>query len=94
MTEANVPKFNWTIDSENGDITVMSEVEPVSVNVWHTFTCNGHRRDWRIANLDDPCPCGFVVPGEELCANLEVLWNKDPLYETEPGSKSCFSNSI
>ena len=23
---ANVPKFNWTIDPENGDITVMSEV--------------------------------------------------------------------
>ena len=23
---ANIPKFNWTIDPENGDITVMSEV--------------------------------------------------------------------
>ena len=53
--------------------------------MWHTFTCNNQRRDWRIVNLDDPCTCGFVVPGEELCTNLAVLWDKDPLYETEPG---------
>ena len=23
---ANIPRFNWTIDEESGDITVMSEV--------------------------------------------------------------------
>ena len=29
MSIANIPRFNWTIDPENGDITVMSEVQPV-----------------------------------------------------------------
>ena len=29
MSIANIPSFNWTIDPENGDITVMSEVQPV-----------------------------------------------------------------
>jgi len=86
MSIANIPRFNWTIDPENGDITVMSEVQPVSVSVWHAITCNSERRDWRIANLDDPCTCGFVVPGEDYCANLAVLWTKDDLEETEPGS--------
>ena len=36
-------------------------------------------------NLDSPCSCGLTVPGEELCANLAVLWAKDTLEETEPG---------
>ena len=47
------------------------------------------RRDWRVANLDDPCPCSFglELPGEEdLCPNLAVLWASDSLEETEPGS--------
>lgn len=46
------------------------------------------RRDWRIANLDSPCPCSFGldIPGEDLCANLAVLWASHPLEETAPGS--------
>ena len=40
MSVANVPRFNWTTDPESGDITVMSEVRPVGVHVWHASTCN------------------------------------------------------
>ena len=88
MSVASVPRFNWTTDPQTGDITVRSEVRPVGVHVWHASTCNPHRRDWRIANLDDPCPCNFglEIPGEDLCPNLAVLWASDPLEETEPGS--------
>ena len=57
----------------------------MSVSVWHASTCNTERRDWRIVNLDDPCTCGFVVPSEDLCANLAVLWGRESLQETEPG---------
>ena len=40
MEAADIPRFGWTIDSDTGDITVQSEVEPVSVHVWHASTCN------------------------------------------------------
>ena len=86
MSIANIPKFTWTIDSESGDIIVKSEERPIGVHVWHANTCNSQRRDWRIANLDKPCSCGFDVPGEDLCSNMAVLWTSDPLEETEPGS--------
>ena len=88
MSVASVPRFNWTTDPETGDITVRSEVRPAGVHLWHATTCDNQRRDWRIANLDDPCPCNFglELPGEDLCPNLAVLWASDPLEETEPGS--------
>ena len=40
MEAADIPKFNWTIDSESGDISLQSEVEPNSVHVYHASTCN------------------------------------------------------
>ena len=88
MEFSNIPKFSWDIDPDNGDITVSSEEQPLAVNVWHASTCTPERRDWRIVNLDEPCECGFAVPGEDLCANLGALWASDPLQETEPGSKT------
>merc|ERR1739845_60715 len=45
MEAADIPRFNWSIDSETGDITVQSEVPPLSVHVWHASTCNTERRD-------------------------------------------------
>ena len=89
MDASNVPRFNWTIDSETGDITVKSETTPTAVHMWHATTCNKHRRDFRIANLDDPCTCGIKVDVSgfgELCGNLFVLWTPEVLNETSPGS--------
>ena len=40
MEAADIPRFNWTIDSESGDISLQSEVEPNSVHVYHASTCN------------------------------------------------------
>ena len=34
MTFSNVPNFTWNINSENGDITVTSEEQPLSVSVF------------------------------------------------------------
>jgi len=86
MEAADIPRFGWTIDSDTGDITVQSEVEPVSVHVWHASTCNTQRRDFRLLNLDSPCQCGLAVPGEDLCLNTRVLYRAETLQETQPGS--------
>jgi len=82
---SNIPRLNWTIDEESGDITVRAETAPTSVFLWHSTTCNGERRDYRIINLDDPCTCGVKVD-EGYCSNLRVLWSSEVLEETEPGS--------
>ena len=86
ISVANIPQFYWTIDPESGDITVISDTPPIAVHVWESTTCNDERRDWRTENLDDPCTCGFIEPGEDFCSNLAVLWTSQPLQETSPGS--------
>jgi len=84
MSIAEIPRFNWTIDSINGDITVKSEKKPKSVHLWHASTCNDKRRDFRLINIDDPCECGFIV--SDHCVNLRILWVAEELQETFPGS--------
>ena len=86
MDAADIPRFNWTIDSETGDITVQSEVAPASVHVWHASTCNTQRRDFRLLNLDEPCECGLDVPIQDLCLNSRVLYRAEQLEETSPGT--------
>ena len=45
MSIANIPRFNWTIDPENGDITVMSEVQPVRKGIIGStlYKTGGHK---------------------------------------------------
>jgi hypothetical protein len=90
MDASNIPRYNWTIDSESGDIIVQADRKPTSVHMWHATTCNKHRRDFRIVNLDDPCTCGIKLPDisgfEGLCSNLFVFWTPEALNETAPGS--------
>jgi PhoPQ-activated pathogenicity-related protein len=85
MSAAEIPRFNWTIDTTNGDITVHSETKPKSVHLWHASTCNTGRRDFRMLNNDDPCDCGFTVLDQ--CLNLRILWVAEELEETSPGKK-------
>ena len=85
MEVADIPRFSWTIDSDNGDITLESETDPLSVQVWHGSTCNTKRRDFRFLNLDDPCECGTAVPSEGLCINQFIFMRGEKLQETEPG---------
>ena len=105
MDISNVPKFNWTVDENNGDITgrqnellyytkfvtltkihfcfiVISETKPKSVHLWHADTSPffPKRRDFRIANLDDPCLTGPIVSiggYNNLCSNLLVVWTAE-----------------
>jgi len=91
MDISHVPKFNWTVDENNGDITVISETKPKSVHLWHADTSPffPKRRDFRIANLDDPCLTGPIVSiggYNNLCSNLLVVWTAEELTETSPGS--------
>ena len=84
MSFLEIPKFNWTINTSNGDITVQSETKPNSVHLWHASTCNDIRRDFRMISLDDPCECG--VPFADHCLNLRILWVNEELEETYPGN--------
>jgi len=84
MSVAHIPRFNWTIDSTTGDITVQSDTVPKSVHLWRATTCNDARRDFRLVNNDDPCDCGLAVM--DYCINLSILWSSLQLEETSPGS--------
>ena len=85
MSSANIPKFNWTIDTSTGDIIVQSETMPNSVHLWHATTCTDDRRDFRMINLDSPCECGVAFA--DHCLNLGILWAAEDLEETFPGKE-------
>ena len=80
----DIPKFNWTHEPETGDITVTSEEDPERVELWSALSCNEKRRDWRLANLDDPCECGIAEDG--ICFNTGSMWQSETLEETIPGN--------
>ena len=82
----NIPKFNWTHKAETGDITVTSEEVPERVELWSAVSCNDKRRDWRLANLDDPCECGLWDDG--ICFNTGSMWQSEVLEETSLGNCS------
>ena len=73
-----IPYLTWSRSPSNGDITFEAHNgEVLNVTKWYSYTCDDIRRDYRVANLDDPCPCGFIVDG--FCANLAVIWHKESL---------------
>ena len=86
----DIPRYNWTVDDITGDITVMTDTQPASVTLWHATTCDHHRRDFRLINIDTPCECG-VAYGDH-CINLQVLWSSQQLEETFPGKKQSIKN--
>ena len=63
-----------------------SEEAPEKVELWSAVSCNDKRRDWRLANLDDPCECGLWDDG--VCFNTGSMWQSEVLEETSPGN--CF----
>jgi len=92
----HVPKYNWTVNEDTGDITVYAfgSILPSSVHLWHSTTCDNTRRDFRLIHghgADEKCSCGFPLPeqsGQKTCANLGVLWTSKKLSETSPGSQT------
>ena len=82
----NIPKFSWTHETDTGDITVTSEEVPERVELWSAVSCNDKRRDWRLANLDDPCECGLMEGG--ICFNTGSMWQSEVLEETSLGNCS------
>ena len=74
LVEKNsIPTINWNI-TDNGTIIMKTDTQPSEVSVWYATTADNKRRDFRIANLDNPCYCGFEA--KKHCINLKVLWNK------------------
>jgi hypothetical protein len=83
-----VPQFKWTISNSTGEITATLNMHGTvhEANVWWAYSCGTNnadgvkRRDFRIANIDNPCHCGIFAEG--YCANLRSFWNKTALTET------------
>mmetsp|Transcript_555 Transcript_555/g.976 ORF Transcript_555/g.976 Transcript_555/m.976 type:complete len:513 (+) Transcript_555:47-1585(+) len=87
LTGREVPEFKWEIDGTTGDISVNlgDTVDRVKkVEKFYATSCSD-RRDFRFANLDDPCTCGFAYDG--TCANLKSFWKSEELTpSSEDGS--------
>uniref|UniRef100_A0A914BWJ8 Uncharacterized protein n=1 Tax=Acrobeloides nanus TaxID=290746 RepID=A0A914BWJ8_9BILA len=94
-----VPIVTWTRDDDTGLIvaTVENDASVHSVNAWYSYSCgrnswdNVTRRDFRIANYDDPCECGIGYA--PYCANLVVLWDVKQLQPTIVNGKRTYSVS-
>ena len=80
----NIPRFTWSITPGSGDIEIFSELSPTKVELWSAISCSEKRRDWRMANLDEPCTCG--TQEEEMCFNEESVYSSEVLEETAPGN--------
>jgi PhoPQ-activated pathogenicity-related protein len=85
LGDVKIPTFDWDIDKTNGDITVdLTGLEGVKkVEKFWAHTCNGERRDFRFANIDDPCPCGVSYEG--TCTNLKSFWTSEEMVPQEEG---------
>jgi PhoPQ-activated pathogenicity-related protein len=82
-----VPEFTWTINNSTGEIVVTLDEHGIvyEANVYWAYSCGNNaadgvmRRDFRIANLDNPCKCGVAYDG--YCSNFKSLWSKQQLEE-------------
>ena len=82
IKQSTIPKVTWSINEDNGEIVVQTDTQPKAVHLWHANTCGlSARRDFRIANKDDPCLCGIgdlsIAGYDHLCGNLAVLWSSE-----------------
>ena len=98
-----VPEVNWTINEEDGAITVTlgEEGRVHSAHVWWAYSCGENafdggklRRDFRIASVDNPCNCGIYIEPEALCTNLKSWWNKEELEVNMVGGKRTYTAHI
>ena len=83
LADRQLPSLRWSQDPVTGDITLTSDRDPVVVELWSAPSCSQERRDWRVANLDNPCTCGTSDSG--VCFNEVSIWTSEPLQETSKG---------
>jgi PhoPQ-activated pathogenicity-related protein len=96
-----IPTFTWTISDTTGEIVATLDNHGVvhEVNMWYANSCGNDadlgikRRDFRILSMDDPCKCGIAASdnGENYCANLKSMWNKQQLNQTIVNGKRTYS---
>lgn len=95
-----VPQFTWTISNTTGEITATLNNHGIvhEANVWWAYSCGTNnadgikRRDFRIANVDNPCHCGIYAEG--YCANIKSFWNKLPLEESTVRGKRTYNAKL
>jgi len=81
LDEIVMPRLEWVINNETGTIVLTyygNTSKIVEARLWHGRSCGQKRRDFRIANLDDPCVCG--VPADNgMCVDLESVFVHEDL---------------
>jgi PhoPQ-activated pathogenicity-related protein len=92
LRKIEVPKMHWKIDETTGDITLRLEnfnsdaEDALRVNKYYATSCkDSPRRDFRIVNLDNPCPCGVYDPKDQMCVDFSHLWKQERLKPTHVG---------
>jgi len=101
LTNKQVPTWDWVISENTGEIVATLDNTGVvhSASMWWADSCGTNldgkqRRDFRIANMDDPCSCGiFNISYEGGCANLKSLWTREELEMEMVNGKRTFRAS-
>lgn len=97
LLNERLPSFTWTISNTTGEIiATLDEIgEVYQAHVYFAYSCGTNnedgvkRRDFRIANIDNPCHCGIFAEG--YCANVKSIWQKKLLQETLVNNKRTYS---
>jgi len=80
LEEITMPRLEWDINNVTGTITLYyygNTSTIMNVRMWHGRSCAHKRRDWRIANLDNPCECGIIA--DDMCVDLESFFVSEDL---------------
>ena len=78
LNDWELPYITWDYEEDSGDITVeVHDGEVYTAQKWYATSCSQDRRDFRLANLDDPCECGIQV--DDYCSTTSYLWSKETL---------------
>jgi PhoPQ-activated pathogenicity-related protein len=100
LEKQGVPQFTWEISQETGEITATLNEHGIvkEARVWSAYSCGNNvnddgtvtkRRDFRIANMDSPCQCGFEANG--YCTNIKSFWTPKKLTETKVNGKRTYT---
>ncbi len=85
LNDWELPYVTWDYEEDSGDITVeVHDGEVYTAQKWYATSCSQDRRDFSLANHDDPCECGIQV--DDYCSTTSYLWSKETLEPNSDGS--------
>lgn len=103
LEKQGVPSFTWEISPETGEITATLNEHGIvkEARVWWAYSCGNNvnedgsvtkRRDFRVANMDSPCECGFEASG--YCTNVKSFWTPKTLTAEKVNGKRTYKAQV